>query len=104
MRHIACSERNGLIEAPRLPYRFAPALSRSSSGLGHQPLTLGTGVRVPYGAPKIIKVISEINGLESRLQKMESNPGDDAYLQQSTKCASPSAPLEVTPFHLVQTR
>ena len=44
-------QRNGLIDAPRLPYRFAAALSRSSSGLGHQPLTLGTGVRVPYGAP-----------------------------------------------------
>ena len=37
---------------PRLTYRCAlSALPRSSSGLGHQPLTLGTGVRNPYGAP-----------------------------------------------------
>ncbi len=47
--------KKGLIEGAGLPYRFALALSRSSSGLGHQPLTLGTGVRVPYGAPPFKK-------------------------------------------------
>lgn len=39
-----------------LTYRFAlRRVPRSSSGLGHQPLTLGTGVRNPYGAPLTIK-------------------------------------------------
>ena len=40
----------------RVPLRYPPpadprALSRSSRGLGHQPFTLVTRVRIPYGTP-----------------------------------------------------
>ena len=49
--------KNILDRGARLPYRNASrATPRSSSGLGHQPLTLGTGVRNPYGAPSCIQV------------------------------------------------
>ena len=39
------------------------ARPRSSSGLGHQPLTLVTGVRVPYGAPSSYKYSIFFNSL-----------------------------------------
>ena len=32
----------------------------SSSGLGYQPLTLGTGVQIPLGAPKISWRIAQL--------------------------------------------
>ena len=45
----------------RLSYRWrSSARPRSSSGLGHQPLTLVTGVRVPYGAP-FVKIQNNFN-------------------------------------------
>jgi hypothetical protein len=48
-----CCHRKTTLACPAtLPYREgAQASPRSSRGLGHQPLTLVTGVRIPYGAP-----------------------------------------------------
>ncbi len=44
--------------ASPIAHRLPARLPRSSSGLGHQPLTLVTGVRVPYGAPNTLRALS----------------------------------------------
>ena len=52
----ACRGRSGPLpldcrRRSKLYGAHSQARPRSSSGLGHQPLTLGTGVQIPYGAP-----------------------------------------------------
>ncbi len=51
-QRVSVKDADGKGDAVTDAHSLTARLSRSSSGPGHQPLTLGTGVQFPYGTPR----------------------------------------------------